>query len=147
MKSRAQIHRQTTLRVVSQPVPDAGQEASDDEIIDAFLRGDAGSGDLLYERLIGVIENTLWRVLGARGPDHEDLVQSAFEQIVITLGNGRFAKACSLKSWAAAVTCRLALNALRSRLTERRLFSAPADTDTFASSTWCSDPERNVDAR
>src|SRR5262249_12982970 len=72
----------------------------DEELILAFERGDRELSGHLYDRLINVVSATLIRVMGTRGQDHDDLVQSAFEQIVITLVRRRFARACSLSSWA-----------------------------------------------
>src|SRR5262245_49382685 len=93
-------------------VPGGGRaEHSDEALIAAIERGDRKLGDELYERLIQTVDHTLYRILGGRDRDHADLVQNAFEQIVMTLANRRFAKACSLKSWARAVTCRVALGA------------------------------------
>jgi RNA polymerase sigma-70 factor (ECF subfamily) len=47
-------------------------------------------------------------------------VQTAFEQVVITLARQQFAGACSLETWAARVAGHVGLNALRSRRRERR---------------------------
>jgi RNA polymerase sigma-70 factor, ECF subfamily len=135
------------LRLVRASRTDGAAQTTDDELVSAFERGDAALGEMLYDRLIVVVENTLWRVLGARGPDHEDLVQSAFEQILITLSDGRFARTCSLRSWAAAITCNLALNAVRSRSTERKYFDRKPTPEECQSATWASDPERNTTVR
>src|SRR5262249_21305947 len=58
---------------------------------------------------------------GRRESDHDDLVQSTFEQIVVTLCRQRFARACSLTTWAATVATHVGLNALRSRRRERKV--------------------------
>jgi RNA polymerase sigma-70 factor (ECF subfamily) len=94
---------------------------SDDELIDAVVRGDDRLAALLYDRVIGVVDRTLTRIFGRREGDHDDLVQSTFEQIVITLCRQRFARACSLTTWAATVATHVGLNALRSRRRERRV--------------------------
>ena len=96
-------------------------EPTDAELIDAFERGDGQACEQLYDRLIGVVEGTLWRVLGRRDEHHDDLVQSAFEQIVMTLSRRRFARACSLSSWASTVTAHIAFNAIRARTRERQV--------------------------
>jgi RNA polymerase sigma-70 factor (ECF subfamily) len=83
-------------------------------VLEAFERRAPEFGDLLYERLADVIGATLFRMLGR-------------QQVVTTLVKGRFARACSLRSWAAAITSRIALNALRSRRTERRYVVLPAE--------------------
>lgn len=102
---------------------------TDEELIEAFERGDRDVAEQLYDRLIGVVEGTLYRVLGARGVDHDDLVQAAFEQIVMTLARRRFARACSLSAWASTVTAHVALNALRSRRRERGVLDRICDPE------------------
>src|SRR5262249_40463914 len=76
----------------------------------------------------GVVDRALYRVFGRRETDHDDLVQAAFEQIVLTLTRRRFAGACSLSSWACHVATHVGLNALRSRRRERRVLSLVEDT-------------------
>ena len=120
-------------RVVSEPperAREAGAEAvpnwSDLEILDALAARDPRAGVALYDRLIRVVEWTILRVVGQRGPEHDDLVQSAFEQIVISLHRRRYARECSLTSWASAISCHVALNALRARRRQRWLWSSGA---------------------
>ena len=115
--------RSTLARGHLRAVPSAGEQAhapSDRELVDAMQRGDARVAAEIYERLIGVVERTLYRILGRRGPDHHDLVQATFEQIVITLSTGRYAGACSLQTWAAALATHVGLKALRTRLSQVR---------------------------
>jgi RNA polymerase sigma-70 factor (ECF subfamily) len=95
------------------------QDPADDAFIDAFERGEPAACEELYDRLIGTVEGTLRRILGRRDRHYDDLVQSSFEQIVRTLTAGRFARACSLKTWAASVTSHMAFNELRRRTRER----------------------------
>lgn len=99
---------------------------SDEEIMAAVLSGDVRVADQLYSRLYDTVDRTLYRIFGRREQDHEDLIQKAFEQIVITLVRGSFAGACSLRTWASSVTSRVAFNALRSRRRERRVFELNA---------------------
>ena len=100
-------------------------------MIDAFENGDAASVDAIYERLIGVVDGTICRIMGRREPDHADLVQSSFEQIVLTLTRGHFARACSLGAWAAAIATHVALKSLRSRINERRVLDRSAAHGVF----------------
>lgn len=102
---------------------------NDEQLILALRAGDPRAGPMLYDRLIRIVEWTIVRITGRRFPDHEDLVQAAFEQIVITLHRRRYAGACSLTSWASALSCHVALNALRSRRRRRELAleNAPAE--------------------
>src|SRR4051812_45214580 len=89
------------LRAVPSP-PDSAPPApsSDDALIDAVVAGDSRVAGQLYSRLVGIVDRTLYRVFGRREPDHDDLVQATFEQIVLTLTKRRYARACSLSSWA-----------------------------------------------
>ena len=96
---------------------------SDRELLAALARSDPRAGVLLYDRLIRVVEWTLLRVMGRRGPEHEDLVKMAFEQIGVTLNKQKYAERCSLSSWASAVSCHVALNAIRSQRRQRALRS------------------------
>lgn len=121
----ARMPRQTTersrLRVVEGSVDARVRAPTDAELIDAFERGDGHACETLYDRLVGVVEGTLFRVLGCRDDSHDDLVQAAFEQIVLTLSKRRFARACSLSSWAVSVTTHVAFNTIRARTRERRV--------------------------
>src|SRR3954449_3095720 len=117
----------------SQTRPVAPKRAiSDDAIIEAVARGDSKVAGLLYDRLVGVVDRTLYRIFGRREPDHDDLVQATFEQIVLTLARQRFAGACSLSSWACSVASHVGLNALRSRRRERGVMSLAEDTSSLS---------------
>ena len=101
---------------------------SDEDIVEAVRQGDRACADQLYFRLVDSVDITLFRIFGRRETDHEDLVQRAFEQIVLTLSRRTFAGACSLRTWASAITARVAFNVLRSRRRERAvLVSTPPD--------------------
>lgn len=102
---------------------------SDEALVEAFARGDRDVAELLYDRLIRVVDGTLYRVLGRRGHDHQDLVQSVFEQLVLTLNERRFAGGCSLKGWAATLACHVAFNAMRSRQRERKVIDLKAHAE------------------
>lgn len=119
-------------------------DSTDSELLEALARNDPRAGLLLYDRLIRVVEWTLLRVMGRRGADHDDLVQMAFEQIVLTLNQKRYAARCSLVSWASAVSCNVALNALRSNRRQRAL---RADGDGHAEAPDGTDLEGQLAAR
>ena len=118
----------------------------DEALIEAVLQGDSRRADELHDRLIGAIEPALYRVLGKREPDHDDLVQATFEQIVITLMRGRFARGCSLSTWASAVAARVAFNALRARRRARRLFD-PVGVPDATGDHVIGDAEREIGVR
>jgi RNA polymerase sigma-70 factor (ECF subfamily) len=133
-------------------VPSAAKRGSepprraDAELIEAVVRGDGAVAGELYDRLFHTVDQTLYRILGRRESDHEDLVQSAFEQIVKTLATRRFAGACSLKTWAASVATHVGLNALRSRRRERVVFDR-SDDGVSSAGTATDNPERDATLR
>ena len=104
---------------------------TDRELLAALAANDPRAGHALYDRLIRIVEWTILRIMGQRSAEHDDIVQGAFEQIVISLHRQRYAERCSLTSWASAVSCHVALNALRSRKRQRSLQveQAPRELD------------------
>jgi RNA polymerase sigma-70 factor, ECF subfamily len=84
----------------------------------------------LYTKIFPTVDRTLCRVFGGRDRDHEDMLQTAFEQIVSTIASRKFERACSLSTWASAVTAKVGLLALRSRCRERRVVDRSADIET-----------------
>ncbi len=104
-------------------------EPSDQALVEAIRRGDQRLGRTLCARLGRVIDRTLTRVLGPHQPDHDDLVQAAFEEVVRTIFEGRYQQRCSLTSWAASIACHIGLNAIRTRKTERNIFDRSESVD------------------
>jgi len=119
---------------------------SDEALIDAVQRGDHRVADELYDRLIEVVDHTLYRVFGRREPDHDDLVQNVFEQIVRTLSRRSYARACSLRTWASTIASHVGFNALRARKRERRVIDRSPETD-YEAVPPPADVERAVTAR
>ncbi len=118
----------------------------DEALIDAVVRGDVRRAGTLHDRSIATIEATLFRVLGKREVDHDDLVQATFEQVVVTLMRGRFAGGCSLSTWASSVAAHVAFNSLRGRRRARHVFD-PVELADVADPRTAADPERQVGAR
>ena len=114
------------LRVVKPPRP---ASLDDEALIEAVARRDPALGSELCHRLMHVVDGTLYRVLGKREADHDDLVQSSFEQIVLSIYRGQFLRECSLSTWASAITSNVALRAIRSRRTERKVFDPTQDIE------------------
>jgi RNA polymerase sigma-70 factor (ECF subfamily) len=117
---------------------------SDQELIDAAARGDPKIAGKLYDRLIGVVNRSLYRIFGRRESNHDDLVQATFEQIIMTLGKGRFVGATGLSAWASTVTWHVALKALRSRRREHRVLSWGEDALELEVEAPHADVERNL---
>jgi RNA polymerase sigma-70 factor (ECF subfamily) len=124
--------RGPTLRVVEGESAVPARGASDDAIIAAFARRDRRAAEMVYDQLVGVVDATLYRVIGRRETDHDDLIQTAFEQIIITLSRKSFAGGCSLRGWAASIACHVGLNAIRARRRARRVFAQNADAELVA---------------
>jgi RNA polymerase sigma-70 factor (ECF subfamily) len=123
-------------------------EISDDALVAALRRGEGQKAAILYDRLIRVVDSALVRVLGRREQDHDDLVQSVFEQIILALHKDHFSGGSTLRGWAAAIACNVGLNALRSRIRERRVVDRGRDADLEANcASTRSDVERDVTAR
>jgi len=137
------------LRLAPPPSPgSAPQGPLDDEaLIEAVVRGDTQHAGELHDRLISAIEPALYRVLGRRERDHDDLVQATFEQIVLTLMRGRFAGGCSLATWASAVAAHVAFNSLRARRRARRVFDPLENATDAAETCMVGDAERDVSVR
>jgi RNA polymerase sigma-70 factor (ECF subfamily) len=108
-----------TLRLLkTRPAPDTHTW---EERVQAGLRqGDSSAAADLYERLAPAVDRALCRLFGGRDAEHDDLVQSTFEQLVLTLVRGRFAGGCSLETWVTRIATHLGLNVMRSRTRERR---------------------------
>ncbi|HEX2730321.1 MAG TPA: RNA polymerase sigma factor [Polyangiaceae bacterium] len=118
---------------------------SDAELIEAVVTGNDRVTAELYGRLIGVVDKSLFRVFGRREVDHDDLVQTAFEQVVLTLARGSYEGNCSLKTWAARISVNVGLNALRSRRRERSVVDHNVEFPLESPSGL--DVERQSDAR
>ncbi|HEX3598270.1 MAG TPA: sigma-70 family RNA polymerase sigma factor [Polyangiaceae bacterium] len=102
---------------------------------------------MIYDRLFAVVDRTLYRVIGRRDADHDDLVQQAFEQVVITLTRHAFAQMCSLRTWASRVATNVALNALRSRRRERAVIDRSSVIDDEFAPASGRVPQRAFDSR
>ncbi len=120
---------------------------TDEALIEAVRRCDDDVASEIYDRLFGVVDQTLYRVLGQRGPDHDDLLQQAFEQIVMTLSRHAFAQMCSLKTWACRVATNVGLNALRGRRRERTVIDRTCALDDDLGPGSGRDPQRALDSR
>jgi RNA polymerase sigma-70 factor, ECF subfamily len=126
--------RRPFLRAISggAQAREAAPAHTDSELFEGIASGDERIARELYRRLLPAVEAALYRVLGRREYDHEDLVQSSFEQIVATLAQRRYAQACSLNTWASTIAAHIALKSLRSRYRQRSVFDARLSADELA---------------
>jgi RNA polymerase sigma-70 factor (ECF subfamily) len=79
-------------------------------------------------------------MVGTHDPEYEDLVQSSMLSIVATLSAGKFRGECPGDGWAAVIARNVAVNAIRARVRERRIFTADAAGETQTSALEVKDP-------
>jgi RNA polymerase sigma-70 factor (ECF subfamily) len=134
--------------IIGGAAPSQPPAYTDTELFEGIATGDERIARELYRRLLPSVEAALYRVLGRREHDHEDLVQSSFEQIIITLAQRRYAQACSLNTWASTIAAHIALKSLRSRYRQRNVFDARIGADELAEfASGGEDVERTVGDR
>lgn len=94
----------------------------DVEIVAGLARGEEWAADRLYDRIQPVIDRTLRRLLRSGGADYDDLMQAVFERIIRVLTERKLSEDCDLAAWSSVVATRVALDVLRRRARENRLF-------------------------
>src|SRR5450432_1492633 len=105
----------------SAPAP-RGQEMSDTDVCRALAAGEAWAAEVVYDRVEDVVDSVLYRLMGPGDGERDDLAQQALERIISTIVSGRFSHGCSLRSWATLITQHLAIDTMRSRTRERKMF-------------------------
>jgi RNA polymerase sigma-70 factor (ECF subfamily) len=104
--------------------------ATDEEICRHLEAGNTGAAEIVYERVANVVDAVLFRLLGPNDHEREDLAQQAMERIIGTIVSGRYMRDCSLSSWATLITQHLAIDTMRSRTRDRRVFDRHVGTQT-----------------
>ena len=97
------------------------------EIVAGLSRGEVWAADALYDRVQTAVDRTLRRLLRSFGSEHDDLVQAVFERILRVLSERPLAQSYDLPAWASVVALRVALDALRRKNREQRLFQSLPD--------------------
>jgi RNA polymerase sigma-70 factor (ECF subfamily) len=120
--------------------------AGDRGLVEAIRTGDPVAAAPLYRHLRPSIEQALHRVLRDRPPEFDDLMQITFERVIRTIAGGSFEGRSQLKTWASAIAAHVAVDWLRRRTQEQKLFEAmdSASVDPHAYNTL---PERQLEAR
>jgi RNA polymerase sigma-70 factor (ECF subfamily) len=118
----------TAARAPARPEPRPSRP-TDDEICRSLRAGESWAADMVYERVVNVVDAALYRLLGVGDQEREDLAQQAMERVISTIASGRYMRDCSLTSWATLITQHLAIDAMRSRTRDRRVFDRHAGTD------------------
>jgi RNA polymerase sigma factor (sigma-70 family) len=85
-----------------------------------------------HQLLVPVVDAALRRVLLPHDQEYEDLLQSALEAVFAALRTDRFRGDSSLSTWASRIARNIAIDALRARSRERRVFAYEADTEDVA---------------
>jgi RNA polymerase sigma-70 factor (ECF subfamily) len=116
--------------------------------VHGIVGGERWAADALYDLLYPIVARSLQHVLHDAGPDYEDLVQVTFERIIRALLDHRAESIASLSAWASGIAAHVALDSLRSKIRERRLFwSGDVDVDPSVDVAVTPPGERQVDAR
>jgi RNA polymerase sigma factor (sigma-70 family) len=108
-----------------------GSGISDASLCRALAAGQAWAAKLVYDQ----VDAVLFRIMGPGEGDREDLAQQSLERIISTIVSGRFSHGCSLRSWATIIARHTAIDTMRSRWRERKLFDrtvAPGTLELIA---------------
>jgi RNA polymerase sigma-70 factor, ECF subfamily len=102
-----------------------------------------------HRLLLPAVDAALRRVVAAQDQEYEDLLQSALEAVVTAMRMDTFRGESSLSTWASRITRNVAINALRARSRERRVFAHEAGTEDVAARRHSSapNPEMLADVR
>jgi RNA polymerase sigma-70 factor, ECF subfamily len=111
------------------------------------VAGERWAHAALYDLLSPVVGRTLQKILRDTSGDYEDLVQVSFERIVRTLTAQRREHISNLAGWAGAIAAHVALDALRGRTRERRLFERSSTSAPRIESVPAASLERQLEAR
>jgi RNA polymerase sigma-70 factor (ECF subfamily) len=125
-----------------------GSGLSDQELCAALAAGEAWAAEVVYDRVEDVVDAVLFRLLGPGDGERDDLAQQALERVISTIVTGKFSHGCSLRSWATLITQHLAIDTMRSRTRERKLFDrsvGPAALELVAEDSRT--PERAAETR
>ena len=130
------------LAVARQPVRSA---SSDEEILAGLMAGERWAAEALYDRVHVAVRGSLRRILRGQGADYDDLMQASCERILEVLARRGLESPYNLPAWAGAVSARVALDVLRRRVREQRIFEG--DGRLGSQPIEGVDPERSVSAR
>ncbi|HVZ75375.1 MAG TPA: RNA polymerase sigma factor [Polyangia bacterium] len=103
-----------------------GSSLTDAELCRALASGEAWAAEVVYDRVEDVVDAVLYRLMGPGDLERDDLAQQALERVITSIVQNRFANNCSLRSWATLVTQNLAIDTMRARTRERKLFDRAA---------------------
>src|SRR4030095_17263782 len=96
--------------------PDSPPPASsldDAQLLRALRAHDTEAATAFHDRVRPQVDRTIYRLLGRRDADHEDLAQLAMIELVYTIA--RYRGECSLDSWTSTVTAHVVYKQIRKR--------------------------------
>ena len=94
-----------------------------------------------------LVDGALRRVIGGNDPDYEDVLQSALEHLIEAIRHGSFRGEGSLAGWALAIARNVAIDRVRARCRERRVFAREGDAEVLALRSVASGPDGPTHAR
>lgn len=115
----------------------------DSQLLTAVRDGDGRAATALYDRCRTRIESAVVRLTGRHHPDHDDLVQTSFIELVWSLDGYR--AECSLDTWVATVAARVVYKHLRKAKSDARLFDTSMRDALDATAS--DDPRRTIALR
>lgn len=134
-------------RMALQPQESAPASLTHDAILAGVEAGERWAHAALYDQLYPVVARTLEKILRDRSGDYEDLVQVSFERIVRTLSGKRRVAVTNLSAWASSIATHVALDALRGKARERRLFERTGASFSLVERIAAPSVERQLEAR
>jgi RNA polymerase sigma-70 factor (ECF subfamily) len=120
--------------------------AVDASLVEAVRAGDSHAAAPLFHRLRPAIERTLKILVRDRPADVDDLVQVTLERVVRGITDRKFEGRSQLTTWARAIAVHVAMDWLRSRHAEQKLYEALFFADPHRQSQ-IHDVERQLEAR
>ncbi len=96
--------------------------SEDAAIVAALERGDRDGARKFHERIERTVFCTVAKVLGHQDHEFEDVIQLCLERVVLSILKQQYGGRCNLTTWASVIASRVAIDHLRRRRHERRIF-------------------------
>lgn len=135
------------LAALHAPHPSEPTPPTHEALLAGVVVGERWAHAALYDLLYPVVARTLQKILRDNSGDYEDLVQVSFERIVRTLTGEQRVQVVSLSAWAGSIAAHVALDALRGRTRERRLFERESTGISRVERVAAPSLERKLEAR
>lgn len=117
----------------------------------AHKRGHQAVSRARLDSVQAIVGAVVRRVVGTNDPEYEDVVQSSLVNVLTTLDGGKFRGECPPGGWAAVIARNVAVDTIRARSRERRIFTtdctSPPDADDLMVVDGGLGPERLTELR